>query len=233
MKVIIYKITNKINKKWYIGKTDRTLEIRWREHLSDFKNKFNLNRKLHLSMRKYGVENFTIEEVKRVFQDEWKEEEINMILSLGGYENPASMNSSPGGEGFGSGEDSIVALLKNSEVLEIRKRRFNGESKKEVFKDYSDKITFNGFESVWLENGYLNIGTQYFLNKEKSELISLANRGSKNGRAKLTEEIVFEIRKKKKEGFSKSEIQNQHLYIPKSTFNKVWNYYTWKHVKID
>lgn len=29
----IYKITNLINNKLYIGKTERTIEVRWKEHL--------------------------------------------------------------------------------------------------------------------------------------------------------------------------------------------------------
>ena len=33
----IYKITNKINQKIYIGQTSKTLEQRWREHKYDCK----------------------------------------------------------------------------------------------------------------------------------------------------------------------------------------------------
>jgi hypothetical protein len=32
----IYKITNQINQRCYIGKTLRTIEVRWREHRKDY-----------------------------------------------------------------------------------------------------------------------------------------------------------------------------------------------------
>ena len=53
----IYKITNNVNNKVYIGKTIRSLEIRFKEHLKDSDIKDN---KLYLEMRKYGKKNFSI-----------------------------------------------------------------------------------------------------------------------------------------------------------------------------
>ena len=38
----IYKIVNNINGKVYIGKTDFTIEERWKNHIHDCKNKSNL-----------------------------------------------------------------------------------------------------------------------------------------------------------------------------------------------
>ena len=35
----IYCITNKINKKKYIGKTLNTVDHRWKEHLKDYKKR--------------------------------------------------------------------------------------------------------------------------------------------------------------------------------------------------
>ena len=57
---LIYKITNIINKKSYIGQTTYSIDKRWKEHIADSKKK-NLNRPLYSAMRKYGVENFVIE----------------------------------------------------------------------------------------------------------------------------------------------------------------------------
>lgn len=55
----IYKITNKVNGKIYIGKTCRNIAIRWREHCS----KSNQQDKyyLHNAIHKYGKDNFIIE----------------------------------------------------------------------------------------------------------------------------------------------------------------------------
>lgn len=54
----IYKITNKINGKIYIGLTTETVEKRWKNHIKASKK---CDRHLYNSMRKYGVENFKIE----------------------------------------------------------------------------------------------------------------------------------------------------------------------------
>ena len=53
--MIIYKYTNKLNGKIYIGQTVRTLEERLKEHIR--KNKTIIDKALN----KYGVDNFEIE----------------------------------------------------------------------------------------------------------------------------------------------------------------------------
>ena len=60
----IYKITNDINNKIYIGLTSRNLDIRFKEHLKD--SKTDLNRPLYRAMNKYGAEHFTISLIEEV-----------------------------------------------------------------------------------------------------------------------------------------------------------------------
>ena len=49
---IVYKITNKINGKKYIGKTEYSLEHRWNRHLSSARNGSKF--RFHSAIRKYG-----------------------------------------------------------------------------------------------------------------------------------------------------------------------------------
>lgn len=59
---IIYKITNLINNKIYIGETIRNLNVRWNEHKSEaLGGRHGYTYHLHNAMRKYGIDNFTIE----------------------------------------------------------------------------------------------------------------------------------------------------------------------------
>ena len=60
---IIYKLTNTINNKFYIGKTTKTLDIRFSRHVKSSKKNNIKNSAIHLAMKKYGVNNFIIEEI--------------------------------------------------------------------------------------------------------------------------------------------------------------------------
>lgn len=62
----IYKITNKINNKIYIGETTQTIKKRWNQHVSDSLNKTRgYNYHIHNAMRKYGIGNFSIEIIEQ------------------------------------------------------------------------------------------------------------------------------------------------------------------------
>lgn len=59
---IIYKITNLLNNKIYIGETIRNLNIRWNEHKHEsITPGHGYSYHLHNAMRKYGIDNFIIE----------------------------------------------------------------------------------------------------------------------------------------------------------------------------
>lgn len=51
----IYKITNKVNNKCYIGKTLKTIEERWIEHCRDYLRRDEEKRPLYSAMKKYGI----------------------------------------------------------------------------------------------------------------------------------------------------------------------------------
>lgn len=65
----IYKITNLVNNKIYIGQTIRPINERFRRHINDALN-CNLNTHLARAIRKYGKENFVIEEIDNAINQE-------------------------------------------------------------------------------------------------------------------------------------------------------------------
>lgn len=67
MKVYIYKITNLINNKIYIGQTIN-IEERWRHHreIPYRKNSKERNRPLYRAIKKYGLDNFKFEIIDEV-----------------------------------------------------------------------------------------------------------------------------------------------------------------------
>lgn len=60
----IYKITNLVNGKSYIGATKKSLSDRWKYHLHDSKRERSKNRPLYIAMNKYGIDNFNISVVE-------------------------------------------------------------------------------------------------------------------------------------------------------------------------
>lgn len=82
MPFIIYKITNTINGKSYIGQTTRSLKERIYGHRSSLR--YDSNRRkcsaLVAAFKKYGFDNFEFKEICRCFSiDELNEEESNQI----------------------------------------------------------------------------------------------------------------------------------------------------------
>ena len=60
---IIYKISNSVNEKVYIGQTIRTIESRFKRHIHDaLKNSDSLIH-FHRAIRKYGADKFSIEQI--------------------------------------------------------------------------------------------------------------------------------------------------------------------------
>ena len=98
----IYKITNMVNGKIYIGETTHTVEKRWQEHLSKINQSNEINRKkhsfaIHAALRKYGKENFTIETIEQCSDADRFERETYWIKYYDSYKN--GYNLTLGGEG--------------------------------------------------------------------------------------------------------------------------------------
>ena len=66
----VYKITNLINNKFYIGSTSNSFYNRFHQHLSDFKIGKREIRILYRAFEKYGVENFSFKIVHIALKEE-------------------------------------------------------------------------------------------------------------------------------------------------------------------
>lgn len=104
----IYKITNDINQKVYIGQTSKSIEERWSEHKADYAyNK--KNRPLYSAMLKYGFSHFHIEQIEECSQKDVQEREIYWIAYYNSYHN--GYNATKGGEGTVTIDYSLVLDL--------------------------------------------------------------------------------------------------------------------------
>lgn len=122
--MIIYKITNKVNGKFYIGKTSKSAEERFRRHFYNHKTQ---NTYLYKSMRKYGFENFEIEMLESTNQLD--EQERFWIAKLKPHYNMTS-----GGEGGDtSNSPNYIRAMQNRDIKGSRNGMF-GRSRKDTAK---------------------------------------------------------------------------------------------------
>ena len=70
----IYKITNDINQKVYIGKTERSVEERFKEHCRAYRQERYEKRPLYAAMKKYGTEHFHVELIEETNNPEEREQ---------------------------------------------------------------------------------------------------------------------------------------------------------------
>lgn len=91
----IYQIVNDINQKVYVGKTEFSIEKRFKEHCQDAFKERNEKRPLYSAMRKYGIENFHIELIEET--DNPEEREIFWIENKRSFKN--GYNATLGGDG--------------------------------------------------------------------------------------------------------------------------------------
>lgn len=118
----IYKITNIINQKIYIGKTEFSIDKRFSEHCRDAFKKDKEKRPLYAAMRKYGIENFRIEMIEET--DSPEEQEIYWIEYYGSFKN--GYNATKGGDGKRYIDyDLIIAAYKEMNNINEVARYFN------------------------------------------------------------------------------------------------------------
>ena len=98
--MLIYMIENILNGKFYIGKTVKTVQVRFKQHIQCAKKR--INRKLYDAMNHYGIDKFVVHVIEDNIQSEdiLNEREIYWIAKLNAIEN--GYNMAEGGNGGAS-----------------------------------------------------------------------------------------------------------------------------------
>ena len=153
----IYKITNLVNNKVYIGKTKRTNpKRRWNEHVSHAFNKSRKGKRMVISraIRKYGKENFKFEVLHKCLNGKelalWETETIlkNNSLVPKGYNvvlesedqiitNLHRQNMRKAQQGIKKQKSGYVGVTKNKKRYIVDVRNKNG---KRYLKGYNNPI---------------------------------------------------------------------------------------------
>lgn len=136
----IYAIKNKINNKIYIGRST-DIQRRWTTHLRDAR-KGSLC-KIHIAMRKLGIENFYLEVIEECSVNNLNDKEQFYIDKFDSWQNGYNNGNS---SNFLNGERNPNAKMLEQDIKEIRIRQsYLIENRREIFEDYKDRITWANF----------------------------------------------------------------------------------------
>lgn len=127
---IIYKITNKVNGKLYIGQTIQTLKDRWYRHCCNVSDVSEQQMVIKKAIHKYGKENFTIEVIEECSEELLDEKEIYWIAYYNTYYT--GYNSTKGGKRDVKIDSKVQQYVKD--IIELYNLGF---SLRQIAKEYN------------------------------------------------------------------------------------------------
>lgn len=162
----IYKVTNNINNKVYIGQS-LNIEKRISSHLYDAKNSGRPQTGLEVAIRKYGEEHFIFKIIEVCDVEKLDEREIFWINFYNSYEE--GYNRTLGGKAL-RGEDHPRAILTNKDVWDIREEYKKRTPRKDVITKYLDRgISERELIHIWQGDNWQTVHYDVYTeeNREK------------------------------------------------------------------
>lgn len=178
----IYKITDKSNGKVYVGQSSN-IKRRRREHFEWNKNS---DQYIDILIRERGSENFTFEVLEECSKEELTSRERYYIEVYDSFYS--GYNKTKGGQEIYHGNPKLT----KEDVINIRLAYKNGESRKETYELYKDKITLAGFAHVWDGSRWREIMPEIYTDESKN--FQKHKKGERNALSRLTDEEVIKIR---------------------------------------
>lgn len=229
-KFCVYKISNLINGKIYIGKTSN-VNVRWEKHIKISENKEEkAYQYLHKSINKYGLENFTIEKIEdNLTEQESFDREKFWIKTLNSKNHNLGMNLTDGGEGTSGlkwSEDS------REKIRGLNNHNFGKPLSKEVKLKLS--VVLSGENNPFYGKMHSEKVISFLKNRVVSEevklIISKNCRGENQWNAKFSDADIIDIRNKWDSGkYTQTEIAKLYNVKP-NTINQIVNRKRWTHI---
>ena len=163
--MVIYKITNKINGKAYIGQTIQDVEKRWRRHCSNCENKSAISK----AIKKYGKDNFTFEVIEENIDN------IELLNSLEVHYISVLNTMYPSGYNLMLGGDNRTLSD------ETRKKMSEAKKEKPMSDEHKQKIR-EGIKKYWEQKPKKQPVEKVYVDRKSPEYIlkmSSAKKGKK------------------------------------------------------
>ena len=240
----IYKYTNKINGKKYIGQSIDIKQRQYAHKSSAFNEKANdYNSQFHQAIRKYGLENFDFEILAEISLEDYSQELLNnlekfFIKYYNSYKN--GYNATEGGDDnplrSQKGSKNGRALLNEQEVKYIRECYNAHIPFKIVYEQFQNKISKRGLQNIWWFKTWKNIYPEYHTEENKywhsHQAKAIPSEIASNNKRSFTEEQVKAMRQDFKNGLTPKEIWKK--YAPEKAQSTIYNiimYNTYKDIK--
>lgn len=219
----IYKFTNNINGKCYIGQSIH-IEERYNQHRRNYlnKNSSQYNDKVYRAFRKYGFENFNfeiLEQSEEFSDDDLNNLEIYYINKFDSFCN--GYNANLGGSG-----SRFLRKLTIDIILKIKEDLLNSSLDNRAL---SKKYDISEGLISMINNGkiHFEIGNFEYPIRE-----NIGHTGERNSKARLTNEEVLNFRKQYVEKELDDIYKENKGILCYSSFKKMIYGITWKNIPV-
>lgn len=218
----IYKITNKINNKSYIGQS-KDIESRFKEHIQHTKT--NIGKEI----QKYGINNFSFDVLEQCSIEMLNEREAYYIKKYNSIEN--GYNILPSGK-LNFGENNPNSKLTEKDVYDIRKAYNNHKNMNTVYEIYKDKVSYYYFRNIWEGRSWIHILPEVYNWENKLYYKKQTSIGDKSATAIFTDDEVIVLRERYVNETAKSIYESVKDRCSFQTLQQIlWGRY-YSHLKI-
>lgn len=229
-KVGIYLITNTINGKQYIGKS-QNIGKRWQYHINAARSSKIKTPLLCEDLRKYGAICFEFKIISECCIQNLNELEIFYIAEYK-TQSPFGYNITKGGTNCcAEADNNANSKLTSKDVYEIRELYNTDISKSNAYEQFKHIVSINTFADVW--NGKTWKSVHYDVYTQENRRKHKHQKGRPH-RCVISKEDALFIRDCKNKGMNKSEVLKKFFpNVNYNTFSDAWYGNSYPDIKSD